>query len=160
MLLCMSGTYDLKRVVGSQSIKLRLFDNSPSILLGSKLSTWSIFAVLLKQEPMTKRHHLNCRVFSRDVTMAMLVSLNKGTVAMLVSLTNPPGIELFYHANVFFCFVGKTWLLITLVKTLCSLETTFAHIFLFLELILQQETRIYINLHQSAYIVFAFFVFV
>ena len=34
------------------------------------------------------------RVFSRDVTAAMLVSLNKGTAAMLVSPTNPPGIEL------------------------------------------------------------------
>ena len=44
------------------------------------------------------------RVFSRDVTAAMLVSLNKGTAAMLVSPTNPPGIEFYYHANVFFCF--------------------------------------------------------
>ena len=54
-----------------------------------------------------------CRVFSRDVTAAMLVSLNKGTAAMLVSATNPLGIELFCHANVFFCFGGKTRLLIT-----------------------------------------------
>ena len=37
----------------------------------------------------------------------MLVSLNKETAAMLVSPTNPPGIELCYHANVFFCFGGK-----------------------------------------------------
>lgn len=78
---------------------------------------------------------------------------------MLVSLTIPPGIELYYHANAFFCFGGKTRLLITLVKTLYSLESTFAHIFLLLELILQQETRIYINLHQFAYIVFSIFVF-
>ena len=48
------------------------------------------------------------RVFSRDVTAAMLMSLNKGTVAMLVSQTNPPGIELYYHGNVFFRFGGKT----------------------------------------------------
>ena len=53
------------------------------------------------------------RVFSRDVTAAMLVSLNKGTAAMLVSPTNPPGIELYYHANLFFCFGGKTSLPIT-----------------------------------------------
>ena len=33
-------------------------------------------------------------VFSRNVTAAMLVSLNKGTAARLVSPTNPPGIEL------------------------------------------------------------------
>ena len=36
-------------------------------------------------------------MFSRDVTAAMLVYLNNGT-----------GIELYYHANVFFCFGGKT----------------------------------------------------
>ena len=48
-----------------------------------------------------------------DVTAAMLVSLNKGTAAMLVSPTNPPGIELYYHANLFFCFGGKTSLPIT-----------------------------------------------
>ena len=44
------------------------------------------------------------RVFSRDVTAANLVSLNKGTAAMLVSQSNPPGIELYSYANVFFCF--------------------------------------------------------
>ena len=32
------------------------------------------------------------------------MSLNKGTAAMLVSLINPPGIELFSYADVFFCF--------------------------------------------------------
>ena len=32
--------------------------------------------------------------FPRDVTAAMLVSLNKGTAAILVSPTNRPGIEL------------------------------------------------------------------
>ena len=57
--------------------------------------------------------YLGYRVFSRDVTAAMLVSLNKGTAAMLVSPTNPPGIELYYHANLFFCFGGKTSLPIT-----------------------------------------------
>ena len=43
------------------------------------------------------------RVFSCDVTVAMLLSLNKGTAVMLVSLTNSPGIELYSYANVFFC---------------------------------------------------------
>ena len=36
-------------------------------------------------------------LFSRDVT-----------VTMLVSPTNPPGIELYYYTNVFFCLGGKT----------------------------------------------------
>ena len=43
-------------------------------------------------------------MFSGDVTAAMLVSLNKGTATMLVSLTNPQRIELYSFANVFFCF--------------------------------------------------------
>ena len=30
----------------------------------------------------------------------------------MVFLTNPPEIELYYHVNVFFCFDGKTRLLI------------------------------------------------
>ena len=42
------------------------------------------------------------RVFSRDVT-----------AAMLVYTTNPPGIELYYHANDFSCFGGKTRFLIS-----------------------------------------------
>ena len=41
---------------------------------------------------------------SRDVTVAMLVSLSKGMAAMLMSPTNPPGIELHSYANVSFCF--------------------------------------------------------
>ena len=53
------------------------------------------------------------RVFSRDVTAAMLVSLNKETAAMLVTPTNPPGFELFSYANAFFCFALKTCSLIT-----------------------------------------------
>ena len=44
------------------------------------------------------------RLFSRDVTVAMLVSLNKGTAAMLVSPITPLGIEFYSYANVFFCF--------------------------------------------------------
>ena len=44
------------------------------------------------------------RVFSHDVTAAMLVSQNNKTAAMLVSRTNPVGVELFSYANAFFCF--------------------------------------------------------
>ena len=47
------------------------------------------------------------RVFSRDVLAAMLVSLNKGTAVMLVSPIDPPRIELYSYANVFFCFALK-----------------------------------------------------
>ena len=46
----------------------------------------------------------NChRVFSHDVKAAILVSQNNETVAMLVSQTNPLGVELFSYANAFFC---------------------------------------------------------
>ena len=55
-------------------------------------------------------------MFSRDATVAVLLSLNKGTAAMLVSPTNPLKIELYSYANSFFCFALKTGLLITWVK--------------------------------------------
>ena len=42
------------------------------------------------------------RVFSHDVTAAILVSQNNETVAMLVSQTSPVGVELFSYANNFF----------------------------------------------------------
>ena len=45
----------------------------------------------------------NYRVFSHDVTAAIFVSQNNETAAMLVSLTNPVGVELFSNANAFFC---------------------------------------------------------
>ena len=44
------------------------------------------------------------RVFSGDVTVAMLVSLNKGTAAILVPPIIPSGVELYSYANVLFCF--------------------------------------------------------
>ena len=43
------------------------------------------------------------RVFSHDVTAAILVFQNNETAAMLVSQTNPLGVELFSYANTFFC---------------------------------------------------------
>ena len=47
---------------------------------------------------------LDYRVFSHDVTAAILVSKNNETAAMLVSQTSPLGVELFSFANAFFCF--------------------------------------------------------
>ena len=44
---------------------------------------------------------------SHDVTAAMLVSPNNEMVSMLVSRSNPPGIESYYYANVFFFFSLK-----------------------------------------------------
>ena len=43
------------------------------------------------------------RVFSYDVTAAILVSQNLETTAMLMSQINPVGVELFSYANTFFC---------------------------------------------------------
>ena len=45
----------------------------------------------------------NYRVFSHDVTAAILVSQNNETTAMLVSQTNPVGFEFFSYVNAFFC---------------------------------------------------------
>ena len=43
------------------------------------------------------------RVFSHDVTAAILVSQDNETAAMLVSQKGPVGVELFSYANAFFC---------------------------------------------------------
>ena len=43
------------------------------------------------------------RVFSHDVTAAILVSQNNETVAMLVSQTSSVGVKLFSSVNAFFC---------------------------------------------------------
>ena len=51
------------------------------------------------------------RVFSQDVTAAMLVSQNKEIAAMLVSQTKLLGTELYFYANTFFCFSKPIWLL-------------------------------------------------
>ena len=60
------------------------------------------------------------RVFSHDVTAAILVSQNNETAAMLVSQTIPPGVELFSYANAFFCSNKFAYMLATWVKTLYS----------------------------------------
>ena len=38
---------------------------------------------------------------------------NKGKVAIMVYQTSPPGIELYFFANTFFCFSKPIWLLVT-----------------------------------------------
>ena len=43
------------------------------------------------------------RVFSHDVTEAILVSQNNETAAILVSQASPVGVELFSYVNAFFC---------------------------------------------------------
>ena len=53
-----------------------------------------------------KQRNVYCglyRVFSHDVTAAILVSQNNETAAMLVSQTNPLGVVLFSYGNAFFC---------------------------------------------------------
>jgi len=46
-------------------------------------------------------------IVSRDVTAAMLMSLNKGAAAMFVSPTNPLGIEVYSYAKFAFFLVDK-----------------------------------------------------
>ena len=53
------------------------------------------------------------RVFSHDVTAAILVSQNKEMAAMLVSQTKPLGIELYFCVNTFFCFSKPIWPVVT-----------------------------------------------
>ena len=65
------------------------------------------------------------RVFSYDVTAAMLVSQINESAAMLVSQTNPLGVELFSYANSFFCSNKFASMLATWVKTLYSYQVIF-----------------------------------
>ena len=53
------------------------------------------------------------RVFSHDVTAAILVSQKNERVAMLVSQTSPLGVELFSYANAFFCSDEFAYMLAT-----------------------------------------------
>ena len=50
-----------------------------------------------------REHQKSNRVFSHDVTAAILVFQNNETAAMLVFQTSPLGVELFSYANAFFC---------------------------------------------------------
>ena len=61
------------------------------------------------------------RSFSHDVTAAMLVYKNRGMAAILVYKANPLGIELYFYANTFFCFIEPIWPLVTWVKTIYCL---------------------------------------
>ena len=61
------------------------------------------------------------RVFSHDITAAILVSQNNETAAMLVSQTSPLGVELVSYANAFFCSNKFVYMLAKWVKTLYSL---------------------------------------
>ena len=45
------------------------------------------------------------RVFSHDVTVAVLVFQNNEMAAMLVFQTNPLGVELLSYGNTFFCSI-------------------------------------------------------
>ena len=57
--------------------------------------------------------YLCYRVFSHDVTAAILVSQSNETAAMLVSQTSPLGVELFSYANSFFCSNKFAYMLAT-----------------------------------------------
>ena len=61
------------------------------------------------------------RVFSHDITAAILVSQNNETAAMLVSQTSPLEVELVSYANAFFCSNKFAYMLAKWVKTHYSL---------------------------------------
>ena len=68
------------------------------------LSGWVSWTAIVVGRKMEKKARERCnRLFSHDVTAAILVSQNNETVTMLVSQTSPVGVELFSYANAFFC---------------------------------------------------------
>ena len=48
------------------------------------------------------------RAFSRDVTAAILVLQNEVTAAILLYQTSALGVELYFYANIVFCFSKPT----------------------------------------------------
>ena len=56
---------------------------------------------------------LSAVFLSAFVTAAMLVYQNKGMDVILVYKANPLGIELYFYANTFFCFIEPIWPLVT-----------------------------------------------
>lgn len=62
-----------------------------------------------KYKVVLRKRELVCtyRVFTRDVVEAMLVSINKETVAMLVSQTNPQGLSSILTETLAFVSVEK-----------------------------------------------------
>ena len=56
----------------------------------------AVLGTMLRDETHFTAVHILYRVFSSDVMVAVLVSPNKEMAAMLVSPTNPLGIELYY----------------------------------------------------------------
>ena len=63
------------------------------LVISHKIFKWAIFMMTT----------FDYRVFSHDITAAILVSQNNETVAMFVSQTSPVGVVPFSHANAFFC---------------------------------------------------------
>ena len=61
---------------------------------------------------------LTYRAFSHDVMGAILVFQNNETAAVLMSQTNPVGVEGICYVNTSFCSNRLAWLLATGVKTL------------------------------------------
>ena len=53
------------------------------------------------------------REFSHDVTVAISLSQNNETEAMLVSQTSPLGVEFFSYATTFFCSSKFAYMLAT-----------------------------------------------
>ena len=69
-----------------------------SLEVRSLMKCMLLSAAALENLYMTK----HARAFSYDVTAAILVFQNKEMAAILVFQTNPPGMKLYFYANIFF----------------------------------------------------------
>ena len=100
----------------SENLRVHVWINRQ---LGVELrcSLVSVSAVFHNQTTKQKTTRKN-RVFSHDVTAAIVLSQNKKTAAMFVFQINPSGVELFSYANAFFCSDKSAQMLTTWVKTL------------------------------------------
>ena len=81
-----------------------IWNNADFAFLKPLTMAFSLTHLIVKQQIQEVIHTYTIyRVFSHDVTAAILVSQNLETAAMLVSQTSPVGVELLSYANAFFC---------------------------------------------------------
>ena len=85
-------------------LKLLYREERPCGIHDTRTHWFFLLSLNVQKVPLWLLVQSGCnRVFSHDVTAAILVSQNNETAAMLVSQANPVGVELFSYANVFFC---------------------------------------------------------
>ena len=79
------------------------FVQNQNLEIPEPLGKGNFFFILDKMQVKVFSYFMRINI-GHNIRVATLVSLKRQTAAMLVSSSNPLGIELHSYANVFFCF--------------------------------------------------------